>query len=89
MKERPIGALGFVPFLKTHECTVTSKKPLVVRATSELGSAKVGHLLPGQVVTLLEVHTFEDMETVRNELKSLRKEIHGHGERLCLQEPFS
>ena len=47
---RPSGAQGFVPLLKTHECMVTSKKPLVVRATSHIDSPKLGHLQPGQKV---------------------------------------
>ena len=52
---RPPGAEGFIPLLKTHDCTVTSAKPLIVRASVAKGSPRVGHLMPGQRLRLLEV----------------------------------
>ena len=53
--QRAAGAEGLVPLLKTHECTVTSSKPLVLRAGLELDSARLGQLQPGQKLKLLEV----------------------------------
>lgn len=58
--QRPAGAEGFIPLLKTHECTVTSSKPLVVRAGLEKGSPRLGQLLPGQRLRLLDVVVVEE-----------------------------
>lgn len=58
--QRPAGAEGFIPLLKTHECTVTSSKPLVVRAGLEKGSPRLGQLLPGQRLRLLDVVVMEE-----------------------------
>ena len=58
--QRPAGAEGLVPLLKTHDCTVTSAKPLVVRAGLEKGSPRLGQLLPGQRLRLLEVVMVEE-----------------------------
>jgi hypothetical protein len=58
--QRPAGAEGYIPLLKTHECTVTSSKPLVVRAGLEKGSPRLGQLLPGQRLRLLDVVVVEE-----------------------------
>ena len=49
-----------MPLLRTHECTVTSSKPLVLRAGLELDSARLGQLQPGQKVKLLELVMVDD-----------------------------
>lgn len=54
-RQRPPGSPGFIPLLGRRECLVTSKKPLVVRATPETGSERLGTLQPGQRVLILEV----------------------------------
>ena len=41
--------------LRTAECMVTSRKPLVLRAGIELDSARVGQLHPGQRLVILRV----------------------------------
>lgn len=59
--QRPLGPHGYVPILGNKvECLVTSTKPLVVRASAELNSDKVGQLLPGQRLFLVEMVTMED-----------------------------
>ena len=63
---RPAGAAGYRPLVGTHECLVTSKKPLVLRAGRALDSEKLTLLYPGQVLTLHQIELGdEDGEEVR------------------------
>jgi hypothetical protein len=75
---RPASAAGFIPLLKTRECTVTSKKPLVLRSGLGLDTDKVGQLQPGQRVKLLEVdEVIEDgQRTVRASVTLVDDDAH-------------
>ena len=46
--------------LRTAECCVTSKKPLVLRETAELGSRRVGQVQPGEKLVILKVVMVSD-----------------------------
>ena len=46
---------GHVATLRTAECSVTSRKPLILRESAELESPRIGQVQPGERLVLLDV----------------------------------